>query len=172
MSGKVDFSAALKEAERSGLVSSGDFFKVKEGVNRIRLVGGPLPHRGDYKGTPNFKWLCYIIDRTDGAIKPYFMAHTIFKLIRDLQTSEDYAFEGVPMPYDMTIGAKGAGTKEVEYSVVPAKKETPLTKDELDDLASKKPLADLQSNLRAKAMEREAYAPVNGGHFDPDEIPV
>src|SRR3990167_7426800 len=164
-----DFDGALKEAERSGLVSGGDRFKLQEGANRIRLLSEPLPFQGSYQGKKNFKWLTYALDRADGQVKLFFMPHTIFKAVGDLQKSDDYSFFDLPMPYDVTIQAKGAGTKEVQYTVVPAKKEVLLTKEELKALSEKKPLEEVRKAL----MEKQEKPQETEQHFDPDnEIPI
>lgn len=147
----VDFGKRLKEAEDAGLVGGGDYFKLKEGDNRMRLLTDCLPHEGTYQGKKNFKWLCYVLDRRDGKVKPFFMAHSIYKQVAALQMSDDYAFADVPMPYDLTINAKGAGTKEVVYTLLPARKETPITALEYQALAEAKPLPELQAKLREKA---------------------
>jgi hypothetical protein len=55
-----------------------------------------------------------VIDRTDGKFKLFFMPNTIYKQIEALQENPDYEFTDVPMPYDITINAKGAGSKDVE----------------------------------------------------------
>jgi len=147
---KADFAARRKQAEDAGLLGGGGFYKYKDGDNRIRLMSECLPHTSEYQGTRSFKWLCYILDRRDGKVKPHFMPHKIYKAIEALQTSEDYAFVEVPMPYDLTIHAKGAGTKEVEYTLMPARKETPVTEDEERDLYKQKPLEELQAALKEK----------------------
>lgn len=152
------FGANRKEAEKAGLLSSGDYLKLKEGANRFRLLSECLAHNGEFQGRKNFKWLCYVLDRLDGKVKPFFMPHTIYKQIEALQLSEDYSFDDVPMPYDVTINAKGAGTKEVEYTIMPAKREVPLTPAEEQLLADTKPLADLK-----KALD-EKNAKNGGGH--------
>lgn len=164
---KSSLSELLKAAEAAGLVGQGgEYLKMREGANRVRILSEPLPHPGSYKGTPNFKWFTRVIDREDGKIKVWFMPHTIFRLIRDLQESDDYGFEDCPMPYDVTVQAKNAGTKEVEYSVVPARKNTPLSADELDVIDALKPLKEVQAAIRGKTEEKESKG------FDPDEIPV
>lgn len=172
----VDFAAAIKTAEKEGHISGGDYFKFKEGDNRFRLVSECLPHPGSYNGKPNFKWFCYVIDRADGQIKTFFMPHTIYKQIAELQKSEEYAFFDIPVPYDISVKAKAAGTKEVEYTLVPARKNTPLTAAEEAELRKKKPLAEVQTTIFAKNsanstngttdMERAA-----ADHFDPDNVP-
>lgn len=148
--GSFSFGGARKQAEQEGVLSSGDTFKYKEGDNRIRLMSECLPHPGEYQGRSNFKWLCYVLDRLDGKVKVHFMPHTVYKQIEALQVNPDYTFEEVPMPYDLMVRAVKAGTKDVEYAVIPARKETPLTKDELQSLAEQKPLAELQRKIREK----------------------
>jgi hypothetical protein len=92
----VDFGKRLKEAEDAGLVAGSDYFKLKEGDNRFRLMSECLAHPGEYKGERNFKWLCYVIDRRDAKVKPFFMAHSVYKQIAALQTNEEYAFSRCP----------------------------------------------------------------------------
>ena len=171
----VDFGKRLKEAEDAGLVGNSDYFKLKDGDNRMRLMSECLPHPGEYQGKPNFKWLCYVLDRRDGRIKPFFMAHSIYKQITALQSNEDYTFADVPMPYDLNIIAKGAGTKEVEYTLLPARRETPITNQELAAFYEVKPLDELQKLLReknSKSSHAEAdHAPVRAERLDDMEEP-
>lgn len=147
---KANFAEARQEAERAGLLGSGDYLKLKEGANRLRLMTMCLPHASDYQGKPTFKWLCYVIDRLDGRLKPFFMPHKIYKAIEALQMNPDYEFNEVPMPYDLTVNAKNAGTKEVEYALVPARKNTPVSDAEMVELDQAKPLKELQAALLEK----------------------
>lgn len=168
----VDFAARRKEAEKAGVIASTDYLKLKEGGNRFRLVSECLPHKGEYQGKPNFKWLCLVIDRVDGKVKPYFMPHTIYKQIEALQLSDDYAFSDVPMPYDLTINAKGAGTKEVEYTLMPARKETPLTDDERQSIDEHKSVYDVKKALDEKgAKGRDEHDQSAPPHTDDDQEP-
>jgi hypothetical protein len=166
------FASNRKTAEEEGLIGGGDYFKVKNGDNRIRLMSECLPHADTFKGERNFKWLCYVIDRKDGKVKPYFMPHTIYKQIEALQTNDDYAFSDVPMPYDLTVNVMNAGTKEAKYAVIPARKESPVTALEYQALADAKPLKDLQKALKDKKGASEP--PPQDDHsqdFDDDDIP-
>lgn len=163
---KLDLSAQRKAAEKEGQIGTG-VFKVQEGANRIRIVAGPLPHSEIYQGERRFKWLTYVLDRSDGQIKPYFMPHSLYKQLEALQKNEDYAFDEVPLPFDVTINAKGAGTREVEYSMVPARKSAPLTADETNALDAKQPIEEFQKQLREKGNKSEEQ------RFDPDQdIPL
>lgn len=160
----VDFGARMKEAEKAGILSSGDYLKLKEGANRLRLLTECLPHEGEYQGKKNFKWLCLVLDRADGKVKPFFMPHTIYKQIVALQRSDDYAFDGVPMPYDLTINADGAGTKEVKYTLMPARKESLLTAAENQALADHKTVHEVKKALD----EKNAKTRGNGAPPDDD----
>jgi hypothetical protein len=157
--GSFSFSNSRKQAEQEGQLGSGEILKYKEGDNRFRLMSECLAHPGEYQGRSNFKWLCYVLDRTDGKVKVHFMPHSVYKQIEALQVNPDYTFEEVPMPYDLTVRAVKAGTKEVEYSVIPARKETPLSEDEREALAEQKPLAELQRKLREKTEKGHDDAP-------------
>ena len=150
MSTKVNFAARREKAEKEGLLGKGDYLKLQEGANKVRLMSECLEHPGEFKGTPTFKWLCYVLDRKDGKIKPFFMAHTNYKQIEALQLDPEYAFEEVPMPYDITVNAQGAGTKEVTYTVVAARQNTPLTPAEKALWTGTQPIAELQAALNAE----------------------
>lgn len=162
-----NMAEARKQAEKAGHLGGSDYLRIKDGANRIRVVSDALPHPGEFKGKPNFKWLVYVLDRADGAVKPYFMPHRIFKMLEDLQQDEEFSFEGMPMPYDIVINAKAAGTIDVEYTVVP-RKPTSLTAQEINLIDAAKPLKEIQTAIREKN-EKPTPAPKD---FDPDEIPV
>jgi hypothetical protein len=168
---RADFAANRKQAEREGAIPGGDYFKYREGKNVFRLLSDCLPHPGLYKGRRTFKWLCYVLDRDAGDVKVHFMPHTVYKAIEALQQTDDYAFDEVPMPYDLTVNAKNAGTKEVEYSVIPARVSKPLTAAEETMLATKKPLDELQAALKDKAREQQATDAPDAEH-DESEIPA
>lgn len=163
----VDFAARMKEAEQAGMLGSGDYLKLKAGANRFRLLSECLPHEGEYQGRKNFKWLCYVLDRVDAKVKLFFMPHTIYKQIVEFQRSDEYAFDDVPMPYDLTITADAkVGTKEVKYTLTPARKNTELTEDELLLWAQAKPLKEVKAALDEKTGKQKS----NGAPPD-DDVP-
>ena len=173
--GKFDFGAAQEKAEKEGLISGG-YLKLKEGANRMRVVSEAIPHPSEFtdqktgKTTKTFKWLLYVIDRVDGTVKPFFMAPTIARMIADLQRSDDYGFDSVPMPYDITVNAKNAGKMTVEYTVMAARQNTPLTLAEEAAVGTAKPLHEFQQTIYEKSgvpASTRAASP-----FDPDDIPA
>ena len=163
MSG-FDFTGARKQAEKEGKIPGG-FFKVQEGSNRIRLVSKCLPDESvcekDGKKERRFKCLCFLLDRRDGIVKPYGMPHRVYKDIEALQVSEDYAFDGIPMPYDVDIVVENAGTIQARYKVNPARKNTELTAEEQNAVDEKGGIEEFQQQLRGDEQK-----------FDPEEMPL
>ena len=145
---RFNFSAAREEAEDKYNLGKGQYFKVKEGANKIRLVSECLAHPGEFQGKPTFKWLCQVIDRRDNKVKPYFMPDKIYKAICNLQLDPEYAFEEVPMPYDINIQAVNAGKMDVVYSVIPARQSIALTGAELEAIKEAPSVQDLQAKVR------------------------
>jgi len=164
------FASNRRKAEDTGEVpGKGDYLKLKDGDNKMRVCTHGQPHRSVFKGAPNFKWIFNVIDRKDGKVKPFFMAHTIYKAIEALQDSEEYGFKDVPMPYDINVRAKGAGTKEVEYTVIPARKEAPLTAGELDDLSRQQTPRALHEKLKEKDAQQQLSAGQATGEVGDDD---
>ncbi len=147
---KFNASETMKRAEEDFGLGKGQYFKVKEGANKIRLLSPCVPYQSEFKGQTNVKFLCWIIDRVDGQIKHYFMPTTVLNAISGLQMSDDFGFEDVPMPYDITIMAKNAGTKEVEYTVVGARTNTVLTEQEQGEFNNKPSIDEVVEKLREK----------------------
>ncbi len=174
---KFNVSEAITQAEKAYGLGSGEYFKVKEGANKIRLMTNTVPHQSTYKGTKTFKHVCWILDYKDMKVKLYFMPHTILKAIEALQLSEDYSFTDVPMPYDVTINAKNAGTKEVDYQLMPARLATEITADALHQLNEKHTIQDVVAKLVENEKERVNVdpnlppAPVAESEIDVSSIP-
>lgn len=149
--------------------SSSKYLKVRQGKNKIRIVsevGVYGTHwkegkttvcigkdKGCYlcaeKSEVKGRWTCWVIDRTDGKIKQFDMGYTIIQQIQKLAQSDDYSFETIPS-YDMEITKTGEGL-ETEYTVIPARQDTPLTDEEkeqieglasVDELIEKKKIAE------------------------------
>src|SRR3990167_9694116 len=148
-----DFESQLKEDEKKYNISSkGEYFQFAEGDNKIRVLSPGVPmgqhflgnkkrpaicfgedegcpfHKDDSTSTRP-KWVMWVFDYADNKIKLARMPYTIIQTVARLQKSSEYAFDSLPMPYDITIVAKNAGSKEVNYSVVPARSNTEISKE-------------------------------------------
>ncbi len=174
---KFDFNANRTEVEKTYNLGKGEYFKVKEGANKVRLVSACLPHAGEYQGKPTFKWLCQVIDLSDGKVKPYFMPDKVYKDICSLQMDEDYKFDEVPMPYNININAENAGKMEVKYSVIPSPKRIDLTVEQLKTIEEAPTVQELQKKIRendaekAGATTKEEAAEQMSSEVDVDKIP-
>lgn len=168
---KYSFNEEVQEYEKTNPQTySSDWFKFKEGQNKIRVLsqgkvlsehfklgvcygmekGCPF-HTSEYEKSPaRPKWLMWIIDRADNKIKLAKMPYKIVKAIADLQTNEDYSFDEIPMPYDITITATKAGTKEVEYSTVPSIKRIEITPEEDEEYNKQTSVEDIVQKMKDK----------------------
>jgi len=54
------------------------------------------------------------------------------------------------MPYDITVTAKNAGTKEVEYSIIPSPKLTPVEPQFFEKLGKEKSPEDIVIAMKKK----------------------
>ena len=158
----------IKQAEKDFGLGSEDYFKVKEGANKIRFMTEAHPHQSFYKGNKTFKFVGWVFDYTDNKVKLYFCPRSIYEAIGSFQMTEDYVFDEMPMPYDISINAKNAGTKEVEYNVVAARTNTPVPDEALLQMLEKKPIPEVLSKLK----ENEAGNPDKQAPADEPPLPT
>lgn len=139
------------------------WFKMKEGKNQFRVLSEPEPifedfkkgicyHQCGFTGTP--KYLSRVLDRADNKVKLYKIPFSIFKIIAGWEQDEDLMFTGFPMPYDVKVTAKNAGTKEVEYVVMPSPKQVPVDQETLNFLTKQKSLKVVIEKMQEKNIEK------------------
>lgn len=151
---KFDFNTNRQQAEKQYNLGKGEYFKVKTGDNKVRLVSECVPHPGEYQGRPTFKWLCQVIDLQDGKVKPYFMPDGVYKQILSLQMDEDYSFDEVPMPYNINISTENAGELTAKYTVRPSPKRVELTQEQLKAIGEAPTVQELQAKIRENDKEK------------------
>lgn len=157
--------------------ASEGYFDIAEGDNRIQLLTHlqPLPqvwdnsekkYRNAEEGDKNvsIKGVGWVLQ--DGKIKQAKLPYTVVKAIRGLMEDPDYAFTEFPMPRFINIKAKNAGSKEVEYTVIPSPKETPVSQEILGELAKKPTPEEIIEKIRGKAKTVEPAQEIN-----PEDIP-
>lgn len=171
--GWIDSIEAKNQEERSK-----EYFNIVEGDNRVQLLShcAPLPQVWDNaekkyriaeEGDKNIsiKGICWILQ--EGMIKMGKLPYSVVKAIRELQNDQDYAFDEFPMPRQINIKAKNAGTKEVEYQVVPSPKETVVPKEISEELAKKPTPDEMVEKIKGKVSQRKVDYP----QVDPEDIP-
>lgn len=151
--------------EREAEIKEGagkDYFNIQEGDNRIQLLTHCAPQALKWTGTKyepaeegdknlSIKGVCFVLQ--DGVIKLAQLPYTVVKAIKSLMEDPDYAFTEFPMPRMINIKAKGAGTKEVEYSVIPAPKESPVAPQTLTELAGKPTPEEMVEKMKGKVSQ-------------------
>jgi len=167
MSLQDDIKQAEEQAQKDGYANSGEGwfsnkFKFQEGDNVIRILSKPeiffekfktgiCYTNCGYQGTARF--MTWILDRKDNQIKLATLPYMIGTVIAKYETDEDYSFEDFPMPYDIKINAKNAGTKEVEYTPTPRPKREEISQEVITQLQEKKPVPEIISILKEKKKE-------------------
>ncbi len=143
--------------------SSGGWFKFKEGANTFRVLVEPVMMFEKfnvgicytdcgYQGTPRL--LTRILDRADGKVKIAKLPFSIGEQLLNLENDADYGYTGFPMPYDVTIKAEGAGTKEVKYSAPLPRPPKALESEITDELAKGKSVAEVIEKMKANQKEK------------------
>lgn len=177
---KYDFNELASKYEQGDRDS---YYKFEEGANRFRVLSDSPALRehfkfgvciGSTKGCPqckvddgSVKFMTWILDYRDNTIKTLKMPWTILNAIGGLQKDPDYAFDEVPMPYDITVNAKNAGKKEVDYTVLPARNNTPIDQAILDEFAKKTPIETIIEKMKEKQAKKLGI--VREGKTDYDE---
>lgn len=142
---------------------SGDFLKLVEGDNRIRILSeepiatyslwenGKPRHFSTRQAmsaaqvsAPEAKakenYVVWVIDRKDGTCKLAQFGAQIASALQDIENDSEYGFVGT-YPFDVTIKKQGAGL-ETQYNVMASRKETPLTDEEKKMVAALPSLKD------------------------------
>lgn len=153
------FNQTIEVAKKEYGLGSGEYFKIQENDNRIRVLSQALPHESEYQGKKSVKFVAWVIDRKDGVIKPYFMPLKIVRALAALQDDPEWTFDSVPMPYDINIKAKNAGELNVEYTVIGSPNKTPLTAEEEKALAERDSIETFVQKLAEKEGKKQASQP-------------
>ena len=148
-----------------------DFYKVVEGSNKLRILTdfqkvetifknnrfvafnfeGRKLEQDEVVRTQAWAWA---INRQNNELVIVQFGKTILGQIVAYRNSSDYGFSTFPMPYDIDLRAKGAGTKEVEYTIVPARANTEVSQSEMEMLNKKKTISDIVKAIIAKQNEK------------------
>jgi len=167
----------LKKVEAEHNLGGGDYFKPQNGDNIIRVLTEGIYHESEFKGkdgkvTTTKKFVMFIIDRKDNKVKPYFAPYTIYKQIAELESSPFYAFQGMPMPYDVNIKVSNAGTLNAEYTIQASPTRTELTADEIAAAREKGSILDYVNGLKEQDGQPEQASEFSDGSPVPNAAPA
>src|ERR1035437_1337005 len=132
-----------------------DFYKWKEGSNKMRIMGdftevntinrggsyaGHVTAKNQPKGEDKVRMQGWAWAMMRGAtteadeLRIIQCSKTILGQLVAFRNNPEYSFDTMPMPYDIDVQAKDAGTKEVVYTIVASRKNTDVTADEMAKL--------------------------------------
>ena len=168
-----------KEKEDKDRLAEG-YFTIAEGDNRVQILTHMPPLAQMYDATTkkyrtaeegekgaSIKGVCWVLH--EGKVKQAKLPYTVVKAIRALQLNEQTEFDSFPMPYMITINAKDAGTKEVEYNTIADRKDTAVSSEILEELKKKPTPEEIIEKIKGKISPRKSDYPTE--NVDPDGIP-
>ncbi len=133
---------------------------------------------------PSKKWCAWAIlrgkesaDDTFGIVE---LPYSISKTLRELMDSDEAGFKGFPMPYDINIKAKGAGSMGVEYTVIASRTSSDVTDAEMEEFNKQTPVVQILDRIKDKQRQKmggtsaqSTDAPIEYPTEDinPDDIP-
>lgn len=196
-----DFNAEMaKDEKKYGMGGGSGYYDLQEGngnVVRVLTPGAILGQHffgkgvrpkvcyGEDKGCPirnkddkfehgdiSVKYYLYVLDRADGGIKIGQFPYSVMKQIGALQKNPDYAFEDLPMTYDLRITYNKAESPANMYKVDVKPASPELTEDQLAQLQekmSKSSPEQIVERMKNKQMEADRE---DGSIMSPEQIKV
>ena len=151
-------------------MNTSDFHSMKEGSNRMRVLTDFVEVKtinrnkkyegivsednqeqsGDEVRTQGWAWAIIRGDKSKdemdelGIVK---FGRKILSQIVALKNNPEYAFDTMPMPYDIDVQTKDAGEMSVVYTVVPARQNTEVSEKEMEKLNKKKTVEDIVKSM-------------------------
>lgn len=119
------------------------------------------------------KWMVWAYSYETNAYVILDMANSIASELRVYMDSDEYGFKEFPMPYDIKISVKNAGTKEVEYKVIAARKNSDIAPELMEEYEKLTPIQQVKERLQAKQKERiegTATSPAAPIEYPTDDI--
>lgn len=158
---------------------SKDYFNIEEGTQEFYLLSHFAPlsqvwdnatkkYRTAVEGdkNPSIKGVCWVLQ--DGLIKQAKMPYTVVKQVKAIREDSEWDFE-LPFPHLLKLTAKGAGSKEVEYTLTPSPKKTEFSKEVLDELEKKSSPEEIVEKIKGKS-DVNYDAPSKGYEYPTDDI--
>lgn len=163
MSYKEKLDSEMQSNSQYNTNKTSDWYKFAENANSFRVLSEPVLMFEKfgvgicytdcgYQGSPRL--LTWVLDRKDNRIKLAKLPYTIGEQIIAMENDPDYGFTGFPMPYDVTINATNAGTKEVKYSAPLPRPVKPIENEILEQLEEKNTCSQIIETMKKKQKEK------------------
>lgn len=160
---------------------SGDYFNVVEGENKFFLLSHTAPLAQRWTGSKyeiaeegddniSIKGVCWVLQ--DNVIKSARLPYTVVKALRAYMLDDEWDLGEFPWKHQVTLTAKGAGTKEVEYSVTLSPKAIEFDAETLKSLAEKPSPEEMIEKFKEKSKETKSdYPTEEEGGIKPEDVP-
>jgi len=83
------------------------------------------------------KYAVYVLDKADSEIKLAELPHTVIKAIGELQKNPDWAFDELPMPYNITVVYNPDAAPADMYKIIPSPNRMGLQEGFREELTKK-----------------------------------
>ncbi len=164
-----DFMNDLKDNQKGSNSARADFFKLKNGDNRVVILTNPVGYSevfkigiayedcgyGAYAGR---RYKCYVKDLEDDKIKTANFSYTTAKKIAALSEGARTKFTEFPIPYVVNLRTVNAGTKEVDTSVI-ADEDYEVTEEDKAELASFDSITEIIERLKVAQKKKVESSP-------------
>lgn len=152
-----EFKKDLEENKKT--VNRADFFKLKNGDNKVVILTNPVGYSevynigiayqdcgyGQYAGR---RYKVYVKDLDDNKIKIANFSYTVAKDLFALSEGARTAFKEFPIPYIINFKTEKAGTKEVETKVL-ADADYEVSEEDKAELAQYDSIRDIIDRLKS-----------------------
>lgn len=176
----VDEQEAKNEEAKSK-----EYFNIAEGANKFIMLSHCAPlaqvwdnaakkYRPAEEGDTNvsIKGLCWVLQ--DDVIKSAKLPYKVVKQIRAIQQDPEWEFK-LPFPHTLTLNAKNAGSKEVEYTLNASPKAVEIPENILKELSEKASPESIVEKIKEKAAGGTTPAPAADNYptsdIKPEDIP-
>jgi len=176
-----------KRDEEIATERAAGYFDIVEGKQQFVLLSHCAPLAQVWTGTKyrpavdgdknvSIKGVCWVLQ--DGKVKEAKLPYTVVKEIRALQTNPEWEFT-LPFPHTFTLTAKGAKSKEVEYSINASPKKVAIPTEILAELKTKPTPDELVERIKGRdtTQKNVPNTAEEAGGYDadvdpnPDDIP-
>lgn len=151
-------------------MNTSDFYQMKEGSNKMRIMtdftevktinrnqkyAGIVSEdnqeqSGDSIRTQGWAWAIIRGDKTkeiEDELAIVKFGRKILGQLVALKNNPEYAFDSMPVPYDIDVQTKDAGEMSVVYTVVPARQNTEVAEKEMEKLNKKKTVEEIIKSM-------------------------
>ena len=115
-------------------------------------ANAPIDKRTGKEVKPSVKFAVYLLDRADESnfIHLVFLPWSVVKALDDFAQDDDYKFETLPMPYDISVKFDPDASPADMYKVIPSPKREQVSEEIVEQLSKLKPVKEIVQKIKDK----------------------